>query len=77
MYLGGMTKPVQPRVLVGGPLDGQTFKAVSRWPSYLDANGEILSSRVGDRIMRGSSKIANHCYAAAGKEYRWTGKRDG
>lgn len=50
MYCGGMTKPIQPARIIGGPLNGREYRPVSQWPAYLTDGGETLAPVVGDRI---------------------------
>jgi hypothetical protein len=57
-----MTQRIEPAPIKGGPLDGQTFRPVTRWPNYLDASGEPLAAKHGDRIMSGRDATSKGCY---------------
>jgi hypothetical protein len=46
---------------MGGPSNGQTFKALSRWPSYLAPDGGTMNTMTGDRIVRGAGRQVG-CY---------------
>ena len=50
MYSVAMTIRTQSAPLVGGPLDGQTYHPVTRWPFYLSDEGKPLRALDGDRI---------------------------
>jgi hypothetical protein len=63
MYLGDMTKEMSPVPMTGGPSDGKKFRPVTKWPMYLDAEGERLQASIGDRIMNGRS-ARKGCYVA-------------
>lgn len=51
-----MTSKIQPVKLIAGPSAGKTFRPGTKWPCYLDENGERIDPRVGDMTLRGRGK---------------------
>jgi hypothetical protein len=69
-----MTKRVISVPLRGGPRDGQLYHSITKWPMYLSATGNSLPAAMGDRTVRGTSKIKG-CYVqqrAGGKVIGYT-----
>jgi hypothetical protein len=70
------TSKVDPVPLVGGPLDGQTYRPVSRWPAYLDESAKPVLASKGDRIIIGRDRYAKGVYrsvkpGATPTAYQW------
>lgn len=51
-------------MIIGGPLDGQTYRPKTQWPSYISDEGVALPAADGDRVFgtrENKSKIKS-CY---------------
>lgn len=56
-----MTRVMEPVFLSGGPSDGSTYRPTTKWPMYLNADGEKIHASLGDRIVQGRSATKG-CY---------------